>query len=231
MRSIGVLDGPLGADDVGETLGRRLAAEQGSSWRRRSPNRRLGAAPRPLAWCALSPPLARSPPRSRAACASRPRSTCAPSRPAAPPVPASPGSRSACPPSSFTCASVSFASVANTCSRCVGDRSEAVSNDRRSALPSTATTSPSSPARSCAGAAAPSAARRIQIPEQPRERVVARNAVRKRQEPPQPLLPLPPEVLHVDAGASASERVSSATTSISCRSWRLALSRLGSSTS
>ena len=40
-------------------------------------------------------------------------------------------------------AGVSLASDANACSRCVGDRSEPSSEDRRSALPSTATTSPS----------------------------------------------------------------------------------------
>ena len=53
-------------------------------------------------------------------------------------------------PSTTTCAKVSFASDANAWSRCVGDRSAASSNDRRSALPSTATTSPRRSAQSCA---------------------------------------------------------------------------------
>ena len=53
-------------------------------------------------------------------------------------------------PSTSTCAKVGFASDANAWSRCAGDRSEASSNDRRSALPSTATTSPRRSAQSCA---------------------------------------------------------------------------------
>ena len=76
----------------------------------------------------------------------------------------------------------------------------------RSTLPSTATTSPRRSAQSCARrSTAFLQARRVQHPEQPRERVVARNPVRQRHELPQPGLPDAPEVLHVDARASARQ--------------------------